>query len=232
VRKSFLVVVTLLLAAIQPIAKASDVDPPKITSWKIINTVGDITSSSARFQAELTVEDESEFDDPFLQLLPTTSSQYSDFASLEVLSRTPKSKTYRATITIPVTAVTGVWRWSVRPLSDRNRNSTIGGPSPFASNVDFFGNNSVEVTNAAYKAKAEAEAKAKAEAEAKAKAEAEVKAKAEAEVKAKAEAEVKAKAKAKAEANSRTSTIVCVKGKSTLKVSGKKPKCPAGFKKK
>jgi len=85
------------------------------------------------------------------------------------------------------------------------------------------------------KAKAEAEAKAKAEAESKAKAEAEAKAKAEAEAKAKAEAEAKAKAeaesKAKAKASSQTS-ITCVKGKSSLKVIGKNPKCPKGYKRK
>jgi hypothetical protein len=57
------------------------------------------------------------------------------------------------------------------------------------------------------------------------KAEAEAKAKAEAEAKAKAEAEAKAKAP-------KRSSITCTKGKSTLKVSGKKPKCPAGYKRK
>ena len=86
------------------------------------------------------------------------------------------------------------------------------------------------------KAKAEAEAKAAAElkaqqeADAKAKAEAEAKAKAEAEAKAKAEAE--AKAKAKAEAAKKKSTITCVKGKLTKKVTGVNPKCPSGYKKK
>jgi hypothetical protein len=80
------------------------------------------------------------------------------------------------------------------------------------------------------KAKVEAEAKAKAEAEAKAKA----KAKAEAEAKAKAEAEAKAKAQAKKEAMPRStkSKITCVKGKSVLKVIGKSPKCPVGYKRK
>jgi predicted nucleic acid-binding Zn-ribbon protein len=82
------------------------------------------------------------------------------------------------------------------------------------------------------KAEAEAEAKAKAEAEAKAKAEAEVKAKAEAEAKAAAELKAKqeAEAKAKAEAAKKKSTITCVKGKLTKKVTAVKPKCPKGFK--
>jgi hypothetical protein len=85
------------------------------------------------------------------------------------------------------------------------------------------------------KAKAEAEAKAKAEAEAKAKAEAEAKAKAEAEAKAKAEAEAKAKAEAEAKARaakSKKTTIICVKGKNSKKVTGVQPKCPSGYKKK
>jgi|694.fasta_scaffold108793_2 M6 family metalloprotease-like protein len=82
------------------------------------------------------------------------------------------------------------------------------------------------------KAEAEAKAKAKAEAEAKAKAEAEAKAKAEAEAKAAAELKAKqeAEAKAKADAAKKKSTITCVKGKLTKKVTAVKPKCPKGFK--
>ena len=78
------------------------------------------------------------------------------------------------------------------------------------------------------KAKQEAEAKAKVEAEAKAKAEEEAKSKAEEEARAKAEAE----AKAKLEAAKKKTTITCVKGKLTKKVSAVKPKCPSGYKKK
>jgi M6 family metalloprotease-like protein len=83
-------------------------------------------------------------------------------------------------------------------------------------------------------AKAAAELKAKAEAEAKAKAEAEAKAKAEAEAKAAAElkAKAEAEAKAKAEAAKKKSTITCVKGKLTKKVTAVNPKCPKGYKKK
>ena len=58
--------------------------------------------------------------------------------------------------------------------------------------------------------------------------EAEAKAKAEAEAKAKAEAE----AKAKLEAAKKKTTITCVKGKLTKKVSAVNPKCPKGYKKK
>jgi hypothetical protein len=86
------------------------------------------------------------------------------------------------------------------------------------------------------KAKQEAEAKAKAEEEARARAEAELKAKQEAEAKAKAEEEAKARAeaeaKAKLEASKKKSTIACVKGKLTKKVTAVKPKCPSGYKKK
>jgi secreted trypsin-like serine protease len=86
------------------------------------------------------------------------------------------------------------------------------------------------------KAKQEAEAKAaaelKAKQEAEAKAAAELKAKQEIEaLVAKALAEVKAKqeAEAKAAATKKT-TITCVKGKLTKKVTSVKPKCPAGYK--
>ena len=71
-----------------------------------------------------------------------------------------------------------------------------------------------------------ADAKDKAEAEAQAAAE--LKAKQEAEAKAKAEAE----AKAKLEASKKKTTITCVKGKLTKKVTAVNPKCPAGYKKK
>ena len=78
--------------------------------------------------------------------------------------------------------------------------------------------------------KAKQEAEVKAEAEAKAKAEAELKAKQEAEEEAKAKAE--AEAKAKLEAAKNKTTITCVKGKLTKKITAVKPKCPSGYKKK
>jgi hypothetical protein len=104
----------------------------------------------------------------------------------------------------------------------------------------------VEQENAAAAAKTSAELKAKQEAEAKAiadKAFAELKAKQEAdlkaavELKAKLDAELKAAAelKAKQEADAKAAaikktTITCVKGKLTKKVTATKPKCPTGFK--
>jgi DNA polymerase III gamma/tau subunit len=83
------------------------------------------------------------------------------------------------------------------------------------------------------KAKQEAEVKAAAESKAKqdaeAKAAAESKAKQDAEAKAAAELKVKQDAEAKAAAVKKT-TITCVKGKLTKKVSAVKPKCPSGYK--
>ena len=78
------------------------------------------------------------------------------------------------------------------------------------------------------------EVKALMTAEAKAiadKAAAELKAKQEAEAKAAAELTAKQEAAAKATAVKKT-TITCVKGKLTKKVTSISPKCPAGYKKK
>ena len=73
-----------------------------------------------------------------------------------------------------------------------------------------------------------AELKAKQEAESKAAA---LKAQQEAEAKAAADLKAKQEADAKAAATKKT-TITCVKGKLTKKVTSVKPKCPAGYKKK
>ena len=86
-----------------------------------------------------------------------------------------------------------------------------------------------KLEKAAAELKAKQEADAKAAAELKAKQEAD--AKAAAELKAKQEAEAKAAAAALAAANKKT-TITCVKGKLTKKVTAVKPKCPTGYKKK
>jgi hypothetical protein len=83
------------------------------------------------------------------------------------------------------------------------------------------------------KAKQEAEAKAavelKAKQEAEAKAAAELRARQEAEAKAAAELKAKQEAEAKAAALKKT-TITCVKGKLSKKVTAVKPKCPVGYK--
>ena len=73
------------------------------------------------------------------------------------------------------------------------------------------------------------EAEAKAAAELKAKQEAEAKAKAAAELKAKQEADAKA---AELAAAKKKTTITCVKGKLTKKITSAKPVCPNGYKKK
>ena len=77
--------------------------------------------------------------------------------------------------------------------------------------------------------KAAAELKAKQDAEAKAAAE--LKAKQDAEAKAAAELKAKQEAAAKTAAAKKT-TITCIKGKLTKKVTSVKPKCPMGYKKK
>jgi hypothetical protein len=78
-------------------------------------------------------------------------------------------------------------------------------------------------------AKAAGELKAKQEAEAKAKAAAELKAIQDAENNAATELKAKQEAVAKAAAVKKT-TITCVKGKLTRKVTAAKPKCPTGYK--
>ena len=80
-------------------------------------------------------------------------------------------------------------------------------------------------------ARVAAELKAKQEADERVRVEAELKAKLEAEAKAAAELKAKQEADAKAAALKKT-TITCVKGKLTKKVTSVKPKCPAGYKKK
>ena len=78
-------------------------------------------------------------------------------------------------------------------------------------------------------ARVAAELKAKQEADERVRIEAELKAKLEAEAKAAAELKAKQEAEAKASALKKT-TITCVKGKLTKKVTAVKPKCPSGYK--
>jgi membrane protein involved in colicin uptake len=85
----------------------------------------------------------------------------------------------------------------------------------------------IEAKTAADKVVAELKAKQEVEA----KAAAELKTKQEAEAKAAADLKAKQEAEAKGAASKKT-TITCVKGKLTKKVTAIKPKCPAGYKKK
>ena len=78
-------------------------------------------------------------------------------------------------------------------------------------------------------ARVAAELKAKQEADERVRIEAELKGKLEAEAKAATELKAKQEAEAKAAALKKT-TITCVKGKLTKKVTAVKPKCPAGYK--
>jgi hypothetical protein len=92
-----------------------------------------------------------------------------------------------------------------------------------------------EAVRLAAELKVKQEAQARAAAELKAKLEAEAKAAAELKVKLEAEAMAAAELKAKQEAEAKAAalkktTITCVKGKLTKKVTAVKPKCPSGFK--
>ncbi len=94
---------------------------------------------------------------------------------------------------------------------------------------DFVANEKkLEAIQEAARVAAELKAKQEAE-EAAAKAAAELKAKQDAEAQAAAELKAKQEADAKAAALKKT-TITCVKGKLTKKVSAVKPKCPSGYK--
>jgi hypothetical protein len=93
---------------------------------------------------------------------------------------------------------------------------------------DFVANEK-KLEAAKEEARVAAELKVKQEADERARVEAELKAKLEAEAKAAAELKVKQEAEAKAAALKKT-TITCVKGKLTKKVTAVKPKCPSGYK--
>jgi subtilisin family serine protease len=81
-------------------------------------------------------------------------------------------------------------------------------------------------------AQAKAEADAKLAKDAQAKAEADAKLAKDAQAKAEADAKLAKDAQAKAEADAKQITITCVKGKLIKKVTGVKPICPPGYKKK
>jgi len=138
------------------------------------------------------------------------------------------------------------------PIEARIAALNLAGEKALAYKLNYSQNKSqAEVKIAAeLKAKQEAEAKVaaelKARQEAEAKAAAELKAKQEAEAKAAAELKAKQEAEAKAAADKlaaerlaaanlaslKKTTITCVKGKITKKVTAVKPVCPAGYKKK
>ena len=95
--------------------------------------------------------------------------------------------------------------------------------------AEEFVANEKKLEAAKEEARVAAELKAKQEADERAKVEAELKAKQEAEAKAAAELKAAQEAEAKAAAVKKT-TITCVKGKLTKKVTAVKPKCPTGYK--
>ena len=93
---------------------------------------------------------------------------------------------------------------------------------------DFVANEK-KLEAAKEEARVAAELKARQEADERARVEVELKAKFEAEAKAAAELKAKQEAEAKA-ATLKKTTITCVKGKLTKKVTAVKPKCPSGYK--
>jgi hypothetical protein len=107
--------------------------------------------------------------------------------------------------------------------STRNQEKLIRIEAEAKAKADAEAKAAIDRAIAEANAKAEADAKAKIEATQKAIAEAE--AKVAAELKAKQEAETKAKAAA-----TKKTTITCLKGKLTKKLTAVKPKCPSGYK--
>ena len=107
-----------------------------------------------------------------------------------------------------------------------------GGEASVTVFLPFQGKLELELYKFLENEKAESEKKAialKEKQEAEAKAAAELKARQEAEAKAAAELKAKQEAEAKAAAQKKT-TITCVKGKLSKKISAVKPKCPTGYK--
>ena len=121
------------------------------------------------------------------------------------------------------------------PLGSFAPNGGMSGISPtykflaLIKEAEDFVANEKKLEAAKEAARVAAELKAKQEADERARIEAELKAKQEAEAKAAAELKAKQEADAKAAALKKT-TITCVKGKLTKKVTAVKPKCPSGYK--
>ena len=121
------------------------------------------------------------------------------------------------------------------PLGRFAPNGGMSGISPtykflaLIKEAEDFVANEKKLEAAKEEARVAAELKAKQEADERARVEAELKAKLEAEAKAAAELKAKQEAEAKAAALKKT-TITCVKGQLTKKVTAVKPKCPSGYK--
>jgi hypothetical protein len=237
----FFLIVAFTLS-ITPSAFAADTSPPVLVDWKLIDSKTDISNGDGVLRIQFSVSDESDISDPLSNVGSTTTTQQTGFAFPKLISKVGNVSTYTAEATVKFGQAPGVWRWLLFPLRDAIGNSSQGfGPGgSWPINVWVYDKDFTEtkrLANEAAAAKVIADAKAaaelKAKQEAEAKAAAELKAKQEAEAAAAQAAGLRAKQAAAAKAAAlKKSTITCIKGKLTKKVTAKKPKCPAGYKKK
>ena len=121
-----LIVLSVIISIIQsPNAIASDISPPKLVSWIQVQTSVDITSQPGKPVVEFSVSDDSLFDTPLLNLSSQTSTQNTNFASVERISTNGSLVTFRATALIPTNAANGIWAWNLYPMRDSIGNSAL-----------------------------------------------------------------------------------------------------------
>ena len=220
-----LLIVSLILS-ITPSAFAADTSAPVLLDWKLIDLKTDISNGDGVLRIQFSVSDESDISEPLSNVGSTTTTQQTGFAFPKLISKVGNVSTYTAEATVKFGQAPGVWRWLFFPLRDVIGNSSQGfGPGgSWPINVWVYDKDFTEAKRLATEAAA-------AKAVADAKAAAELKALQESEAKAAADFMAKQAVEAKAAAIKKT-TITCVKGKMTKKVTAVKPKCPSGYKKK
>jgi hypothetical protein len=197
-----------------------------LLDWKLIDLKTDISNGDGVLRIQFSVSDESDISEPLSNVGSTTTTQQTGFAFPKLISKVGNVSTYTAEATVKFGQAPGVWRWLFFPLRDVIGNSSQGfGPGgSWPINVWVYDKDFTEAKRLATEAAvAKAIADAKSAAEFKAKQEADERVRVEAEFKAKLEAEAKAAALKK-------TTIACIKGKLTKKVTAVKPKCPSGYK--
>ena len=224
-RLRILLIVSLVIS-ITPSAFAADTSAPVLLDWKLIDLKTDISNGDGVLRIQFSVSDESDISEPLSNVGSTTTTQQTGFAFPKLISKVGNVSTYTAEATVKFGQAPGVWRWLFFPLRDVIGNSSQGfGPGgSWPINVWVYDKDFTEAKRLATEAAAaKTIADAKSAAEFKAKQEADERARVEADFKAKLEAEAKAAALKK-------TTITCVKGKLTKKVTAIKPKCPSGYK--
>jgi hypothetical protein len=238
-----ILLITALTLTFTPSAFAADTSAPVLLDWKLIDLKTDISNGDGILRIQFSVSDESDISEPLSNVGSTTTTQQTGFAFPKLISKIGNVSTFSAEATVKYGQAPGVWRWLLFPLRDAIGNSSQGfGPggswpiNVWVYDKDFTEAKRLATEAAAIKAVADARSAAelKAKQEAEAKAAADLKAKAEAEAKAAADLKAKAEADANATAtkiaNTKKTTITCVKGKLTKKVTAVKPKCPSGYK--